>query len=111
MVGAQPEPPMTARFLAVLFFLTACAAQSPFDNIAAMQQRLDSRGLGFGLARVPGHNAVVFQLRLRTAEADGEAAEEVDPMQAAQIAAPPGCTVKSVTPAADGLSFTAEYDC
>lgn len=102
---------MPARLIAALLMLSACATQSPFDNLAAMQRRLDDRGMGFGLARVPGHDAVVFQLRLRTSEAAGEEEAPADPMQVAQAAAPPGCSVKSVTPAEDGLSFTADYEC
>jgi hypothetical protein len=101
---------MPARLIAALLLLAACASDSPFDDIAGLQQRLDERGIGFGLTRVPGHDAMVFQLRLRTSEAGAEEAPD-DPMTAAIAAAPPGCSVKSITEAADKLSFTAAYAC
>lgn len=96
------------RMIAALALLAACATTDPFD-IAAAQRRLDERGLGFGVTRVPGHDAFVFQVRFSTSDADSEA--NADPMAAAQAAAPAGCTVRSVTPQEDGVSYRVEYDC
>lgn len=94
--------------LAALAFAGACASASSFD-VNAMQRTLDDRGFGFGVTRVPGHDAFVFQVRFSTS--DTEADLNADPMAAAQAAAPPGCTVSSVTPQEDGASFRVEYDC
>ncbi len=109
---ALMKTPLRHILAAAALLLGACASSStsPFDDIAAMQQRIDARGLGFGLARVPGHDAVVFQLRFSASEAD-ETAAPADPLAAAQAAAPPGCTVETIIPAQDGLSFRADYAC
>lgn len=95
---------------AAILLLSACATGSPLNNISAMQQRLDQRGMGFGLTRVSGHDAVLFQVRFSTSATEGQE-EAVDPMDAATAAAPPGCSVASIEPQQDGLSFKVEYDC
>jgi hypothetical protein len=92
-------------------FLAACASASPFDDIAAFQQRLDSRGLGFGVTRVPGHDAMVFQIRFSGAAVDDPNAPDPDIAAAAQAAAPPGCSVASIAPEPDGLSYRVDYAC
>ena len=95
--------------LAALLWLGACASgPDPFDDVARVQQRFDERGIGFGVTRVPGHDAFVFQLRFSTSDTGSEL--ETDPMAAAQAAAPEGCTVRSVTSQADG-SYRADYEC
>jgi hypothetical protein len=98
------------RMLSVAaLMLAACATTDPFDDVLRAQQRLDQRGIGFGVTRVPGHDAFVFQLRF----AMSDTAEEpnTDPMAAAQAAAPEGCTVTSVTPQPDGASYRVDYEC
>ena len=93
-----------------LMMLAACATGAdPFDNVLRAQQRLEERGIGFGVTRVPGHDAFVFQLRFATSDAGDEAI--TDPMLAAQAAAPVGCTVASVTPQPDGASYRVDYEC
>ena len=96
--------------IAVLAFVSACASGggTSFD-LANMQRRLDDRGMGFGISRVPGHDAFVLQVRFRTSDAGEEA--PADPMAAAQAAAPEGCTVGSLEPEPDGASYRVEYAC
>ncbi len=89
--------------------LAACATGDPLGDLGAMQQRLDDRGMGFGITRVPGHDAFVFQVRFATSDAGDEL--NTDPTAAAQAAAPEGCAVRSVTPQEDGVSYRVEYDC
>jgi hypothetical protein len=99
----------TVRALAALLTLGACATGGdPFSDVARIQQRFDERGIGFGVTRVPGHDALVFQLRFSTSEAAAEL--NTDAMAAAQAAAPEGCAVRSVTQQEDG-SYRADYDC
>lgn len=93
---------------AALVMLGACASVDPFDDVMRAQQRLDDRGIGFGLTRVPGHDAFVFQLRFATSDTGAEL--NTDPQAAAQAAAPPGCTVASVTAQDDG-SYRVDYAC
>lgn len=100
---------MFVRILPALALLLACATSDPFDDISRAQQRLDERGIGFGVTRVPGHDAFVFQLRFATSETGSEPI--TDPAAAAQAAAPDGCTVRSVAPEPDGASYRVEYDC
>jgi hypothetical protein len=98
------------RAIAFALLLTACASADPMADVYRAQQRLDERGLGFGVTRVPGYDAYVFQVRFATSEADPTAGEG-DPMAAAQAAAPEGCSVSSLTPLEDGVSWRAEYEC
>lgn len=100
---------MLKRSFIALALLAGCASSDPFADLSAAQRRLDERGLGFGVTRVPGYDAFVFQLRVSTSEAQGEAAP--DPAAAALAAAPPGCTVRGVTALPDGVSYRAEYQC
>lgn len=97
------------RLAAAVLLLAACAMSDPFDDIMRAQQRLDERGIGFGVTRVPGHDAFVFQLRISTSDTESEL--NFDPMMAAQAAAPEDCAVRSVTPQEDGVSYRVEYDC
>ena len=97
------------RLLAAALLLSACATPDPFADLAGVQRRLDDRGIGFGVARVPGHDAFVFQLRFATNDAGGELMS--DPMAAAQAAAPEGCTVASIAPQDDGASYRVDYAC
>lgn len=106
----RERPLRSLALLAALMLATACAAgPSARYDLQAMQNRLDSRGIGFGVTRVPGHEAFAFQLRFSTSEAGEETI--TDPMAAAQAAAPEGCAVKSVTPQEDGLTYHVEYQC
>jgi hypothetical protein len=91
--------------------LAACASASPFDDIAAFQQRLDRSGMGFGLTRVPGHDAMVFQIRFSGAAADDPSAPEPDIAAAAAAAAPSGCSVAAIAPQPDGVSYRVDYTC
>jgi hypothetical protein len=100
---------MLFRAFPALLLLAACATSDPFADIAGAQRRLDDRGIGFGVTRVPGHDAFVFQVRFSTSDTDSEL--NTDPMAAAQAAAPEGCTVQSVTPQEDGTSYRVEYAC
>lgn len=103
---------MKHRLLAAaLVLLAACATGGgdPFADLTAAQRRLDDRGIGFGVTRVPGHDAFVLQLRFTGSDTDAEL--NADPQAAAQAAAPPGCTVESVTPQEDGASYRVDYDC
>jgi hypothetical protein len=105
---------MMKRLSAVLMLVLAaggCVSQSPFDDIAAFQRRLDDRGLGFGVTRVPGHDALVLQMRFSMSEAGEEAPGASDPVAAAEAAAPPGCTVEKVEPQPDGVSYRVDYKC
>lgn len=88
--------------------LAACASADPFD-LGVMQRQLDDRGMGFGITRVPGHDAFVFQVRFTGSDAGADL--NTDPMAAAQAAAPAGCTVTSVTPQQDGASYRVDYSC
>lgn len=96
--------------IAALFALAACAAGPAagdrFD-VMRMQRTLDERGIGFGLTRVPGEDAVLLQFRVRTAEA-GE--PDPDPRAAAEAVAPEGCSVASVEEQPDGTIKVA-YAC
>jgi hypothetical protein len=96
------------RMLLALLVLAACATSDPFADLVGAQRRLDERGIGFGVTRVPGHDAFVLQLRFATSDAGDEL--NTDPQAAAQAAAPPGCVVASVTPQEDG-SYRADYTC
>ncbi len=96
------------RTLAALLLLAACATSDPFADLAGAQQRLDNRGIGFGVTRVPGHDAFVLQLRFATSDTGSDL--NTDPQAAAQAAAPPGCSVASVAPQEDG-SYRVDYAC
>lgn len=97
------------RFIAALLvLLAACATVDPFNDVVAAQQRLDERGIGFGVTRVPGHDAYVLQLRFAISEA--ESGLITDPETAARAAAPEGCTVETMMPEGDG-AYRVEYDC
>jgi hypothetical protein len=96
------------RTLLPLLLLAACATSDPFSDLAGAQRRLDNRGIGFGVTRVPGHDAFVLQLRFATSDTSAEL--NTDPQAAAQAAAPPGCTVASVTPQEDG-NYRVDYSC
>jgi len=96
------------RALAALLTLAACATSDPFADLAAAQRRLDNSGIGFGVTRVPGHDAFLLQLRFATSDTGSEL--NTDPQAAALAAAPPGCTVTSVTPQEDG-SYRVDYAC
>jgi len=104
-----------ARFMALfasLAVFTACATgASPFDDVLSLQRRLDERGLGFGLTRVPGHDAMLFQIRFSGAEAADPNAPPPDIQAAADAAAPMGCRVETISPAVDGVSFRVDYLC
>jgi hypothetical protein len=100
---------MFIRALPALVLLCACVTADPFDDVMRAQQRLDERGVGFGVTRVPGHDAFVFQLRFSTSDTSGDL--NTDPMAAAQAAAPEGCTVASVTPQPDGTAYRVDYRC
>lgn len=97
------------RALSALLLLGACATADPFDDVLRAQQRLDDRGIGFGVTRVPGHDAFVFQIRFSGSDTGAEL--NTDIQAAAQAAAPAGCTVANVTPDADGASYRVEYSC
>jgi hypothetical protein len=99
---------MRFRALIALALLSACATSDPFADLAGAQRRLDDRGIGFGVTRVPGHDAFVFQLRFVTSGADSELNTDIN--AAVQAAAPPGCTVSSVDEQSDE-SYVAQYDC
>lgn len=94
-------------FIALALF-SACATADPFADLGAAQRRLDDRGIGFGVTRVPGHDAFVFQLRFATSDAGAELNTDIN--AAAQAAAPPGCTVSSIDEQSDG-SYVAQYAC
>ncbi len=97
-----------ARALLVSLVLAACATADPFSDLAAAQRRLDERGIGFGVTRVPGHDAFVLQVRFSTSDTAQEL--NTDPQAAARAAAPPGCAVGSVTQQEDG-AYRVEYVC
>ena len=95
--------------LAALLLLVACATgPDRFDDVARVQQRFDERGIGFGVARVPGHDAYVFQVRFSTS--DTQTALNTDARAAAEAAAPEGCTVRALTYKEDG-TVRADYEC
>jgi len=98
---------MRSLFLA-LVLIAGCASSDPFADLVGAQRRLDDRGIGFGVTRVPGHDAFVLQLRFATSDADAEL--NTDPQAAAQAVAPEGCTVASVTDQGDG-AYRVEYAC
>lgn len=95
-------------FLASLVMLAACATVDPFQDVAAAQQRLDERGIGFGVTRVPGHDAYVLQLRFAVSETGGELL--TDPLAASRAAAPEGCRVETMMPQGDG-AYRVDYAC
>jgi len=99
-----------APVLALALALSACATQPARDrfDLVGIQRNLDARGIGFGVTRVPGEDALLLQVRFRTSEAGGEA--EVTPEEAAAAAAPQGCTVAAVEPQSDG-TYKARYAC
>lgn len=96
------------RVLLALGLLGACATLDPFNDVAQAQQRLDSRGIGFGVTRVPGSDA--FLLQIRFSGADAGAPLDTDPMRAALAAAPLGCSVETITPQGED-GFRVDYDC
>ena len=74
---------------------------------------LDRQGVSFGVGRVPGEDALTFQVHFKissTGEDEGGPVTEDMWMDAAKAAAPAGCTVKSLAPTADG-GRKASYDC
>jgi len=99
------------RFVCAGFLLLAACASGPgpFDDVMRAQQRLDQRGIGFGVTRAPGHDAFLLQVRFATSDAGSDL--NTDPMAAAQAAAPEGCTVTSVTAQPDGVTYRADYEC
>jgi hypothetical protein len=99
---------MTLRALFALALLSACATSDPFADLVSAQRRLDDRGIGFGVTRVPGHDAFVFQLRFSTSDTENELDTDIN--AAAQAAAPLGCTVGSVAVQPDG-SYRVDYSC
>lgn len=96
------------RGLIALAFLSACVTVDPFDDVARAQQRLDARGIVFGVTRVPGLDAFLLQARFSIAE---EGAVGTDPMRAALAAAPRGCRVETITAMEDGASYRVDYAC
>ena len=96
------------RLLLALALLGACASVDPFNDVMRAQQRLDSRGIGFGVTRVPGSEAFLLQVRFTGADAGG--ALNTDPMAAALAAAPRGCRVETITTQDDG-AIRVDYDC
>jgi hypothetical protein len=101
---------MRGLILAVaLAGLTACASGGGL-NIVEMQRRLDEAGIGFGITRVPGENAALFQIRFRTSDAEDPDAPAPDFRAAAEAAAPEGCTLASLEPAGEG-AMKAVYAC
>jgi len=100
---------MTRIVLALaLGLLSACATMDPFADVARAQQRLDSRGIGFGVTRAPGADAFLLQIRFTGADTDGGL--QSDPMAAALAAAPRGCRVSTITAQEDG-AYRVDYDC
>jgi len=98
------------RVLLLALLLAGCATiDDPLSDVPAMQRRLDDRGIGFGITRVPGHDAFVFQVRFATSDTSAEL--NTDPLTAAQAAAPEGCSVQSITTQDDGASYRVEYNC
>jgi hypothetical protein len=96
-------------------FVAACASggrgglSRGFDDVAAMQRRLDDRGIGFGVTRVPGEDAILLQVRFRPADEVSDRTESTAADAAAAVA-PSGCRVASVTAQPDG-TYKAAYDC
>lgn len=106
---------MAGLAAALALALTACAGGGGGAlNIMEMQRRLDDRGISFGVTRIPGESAALFQIRFRTSDAGDEAGEglvtDADFQQAAQAAAPDGCTLVRLEPAGEG-AMKAVYDC
>lgn len=100
---------MNRIIIAAALMLGACASSyDPLADLAGAQRRLDDRGIGFGVTRVPGHDAYALQIRFSTSDTEGEL--NTDPQAAAQAAAPEGCTVASVTDQGDG-NYRVAYDC
>jgi len=99
---------------ASLALLSACAtapARTDRFDIREMQRRLDDRGVGFGLTRVPGESAVMFQVRFRTSDTELEGGPELSPAEAATLAAPEGCTLDRLEPVGADGSVKAIYRC
>jgi len=94
---------------AALLAVSSCASGSGGLDIAGMQRRLDDAGIGFGITRVPGEEAALFQIRFRTSDAE-PGAPEPDFRAAAEAAAPEGCTLERLEPAGDDV-MKAIYDC
>jgi hypothetical protein len=106
------EETMRILVLAALGLIAACTTTSAGGgrlDIRAMQQRLDERGISFGVTRIPGVNSALFQVRFRISEAD-EATSEADFRAAAEAAAPEGCRLNRLEPAGEG-AMKAVYDC
>ena len=82
----------------------------PARQHRAMQQRLDDRGMSFGLTRVAGEDAMLCQIRMRTSDASASNAN-TDPMAAAMAVAAPGCRVGSIDAQVDCVSFKVAYEC
>src|SRR5688572_15645 len=100
---------MRRFMLATVLLLAACATgPDRFGDVARVQQRFDERGIGFGVTRVPGHDAYVFQVRFSTSDTASEL--DTDAGAAAEAAAPEGCAVRSLTYQDDG-SVRADYAC
>lgn len=98
------------RILIAALLLAGCATiDDPLSDVSAMQRRLDDRGIGFGITRVPGHDAFVFQVRFQTQDTGNEVV--TDPLAAAQAAAPAGCSVGTITTEDDGASYRVTYNC
>jgi hypothetical protein len=100
--------------LAALGLMAACTTTSGGGgrlDIQAMQQRLDERGISFGVTRIPGINAALFQVRFRISEAEADQpTSEADFRAAAEAAAPEGCRLNRLEPAGEG-AMKAVYDC
>lgn len=96
------------RPLAALVLLGGCVSLDPLDDVARAQQRLDARGIGFGVTRVPGADAFLLQIRFSGADAEGGL--QTDPMAAALAAAPRGCRVLTISAQGDD-GYRVDYDC
>lgn len=96
------------RLILALALLGACASLDPFNDVTRAQERLDRRGLSFGVTRVPDQEAFLLQLRFTGVEAGGL---DADPMVAALAAAPQGCRVETITAREDGASYRVDYEC
>ena len=102
-------------YLLAALALAACESGPPtgFDNLTSIPRDLDRQGVSFGVGRVPGEDALTFQVHFKissTGEDEGGPVTEDMWMDAAKAAAPAGCTVKSLAPTADG-GRKASYDC
>ena len=112
---------MKYTLMAVLGLLAAACStdsSSGYDSgrqfdVTQLPHDLDARGVSFGIGGIPGErNTIALRVNFKISSTGEDAAPVTEEawLEAAQKAAPKGCTLKALTPLPDG-GRKAEYKC